>query len=343
MSTLGPRILGMGHTVPGKIRLNDDPIFDWLKKHVVQGKDLFAGYNKRHVLSEGEKLIDIMHPAAQLALDNAGIKAEQIDLLLGDASISAYRTPNAISELHHKLGLPSRALPLPVRNTFSQFNAGVMVADALIRAGRANYILLALGDNWSRYVDYHTPQAISAADGAAACVIGPSQDGSKWAFVDEITVADTSYYGSMYMAHEQVKEGFAEATQDFSGLESDAEFTQAYFHITKKGIDGFTEFGIKKAPDAVLELLSRNRVASKDVCLITHQASTKLMDQWQKVIQPAEYVQTIADYANLVQCSVLFNLSWGMQNAQMFTQNWVVTLCLGPDMHANAMLMRRND
>lgn len=341
MSKFCPRILGTGHTVPGKIRRNDDPIFDWLKKHAVKGKDLFAGYDKRHVLSNGETLIDIMHPAAQLALADAGIKAEQVDILLGDASISEFRTPNAISELHHKLGLPSRALPLPIRNTFSQFNAGVMVADALIRAGRATYVLLALGDNWSRYVDYETPQAISAADGAAACVIGPSQDASKWTFVDEITVADTSYYGSMYMAHDRVADGFSEAPNAFSGLEP-GEFTHAYFHITSKGIEGFTEFGIKKAPDAVLELLSRNRVAPASICLITHQASTKLMDKWQEAIQPAEYVQTIKEFANLVQCSVLFNLSWGMQNAQDFTQDWVVTLCLGPDMHANAMLMRRN-
>ena len=134
MSTEWPRILGTGHSVPGKVRLNDDKIFDWLRAHPVEGKDLFAGYDKRHVLSDGETMMDIMHPAAQLALDAAGLRPEQIDLLLGDASVSEYRTPNAISQLHHRLGLPSRALPLPLCNTFSQFNAAVMVADALIRA-----------------------------------------------------------------------------------------------------------------------------------------------------------------------------------------------------------------
>ena len=46
------------------------------------------------------------------------------------------------------------------------------MSDALIRAGRATYVLIALGDNWTRYVSYHTPQSVSAADGAAALVMG---------------------------------------------------------------------------------------------------------------------------------------------------------------------------
>ncbi len=342
MSAFVPRILGTGHSVPGKIRLNDDPIFDWLKEHDPHGSELFAGYEKRHVLSDGEKMIDIMLPAAQLALDNAGIKAEQIDILLGEGSIGDYRTPNTISELHQRLGLPSRSWPLPLQNHFSQFNASLMFADALIRAGRANYILIALADNWTRYVDYKTPQSISAADGAAACVVGPSDNAAKWTFVDQITIADTSYYGSMYMAGDLEKGGFSDARAQFSGLEP-GDYTHAYFHITEKGIQGFTDFGVNKSPEAVAELLKRNRVAAKDICLLTHQASTKLMEHWNEVIQPGTYIQTIKDYANIVQCSVLLNLSWGTQNAPDFTQDWLVVLCLGPDMHANAMLLRRND
>lgn len=340
MSRFAPRILGTGHSVPGKIRLNDDPIFDWLKEHEPEGSALFAGYEKRHVLSDGEKMIDIMVPAAQLALDNAGVRANQIDMLIGDGSIGEFRTPNTISELHQRLGLPSRALPLPVQNNFSQFNSSMMVADALIRAGRADYILIALADNWTRFVDYKTPQSISAADGAAACVIGPSDNAARWEFVDQVTIADTSYYGSMFMASDL--ESKEDTPSDPSGF-ANADYSHAYFHITQKGIEGFTDFGVKKSPDAVAELLKRNRVASKDVCLLTHQASTKLMEHWQEVIKPGCYVQTIKQYANIVQCSVLFNLSWGMQNAPNFTQDWLVVLCLGPDMHANAMLMRRNN
>ena len=338
MAKFLPRILGTGHTVPGKIRLNDDPIFNWLRENCPDIGEMFAGYEKRHILSDGEKMIDIMLPSAKLALDNAEIAPEQIDVLIGEGSIGDYRTPNTISELHHRLGLPSRCWPLPVQNHFSQFNASMMFADALIRAGRANYVLVSLGDNWTRYVDYHTPQSISAADGAAACVIGPSDNGAKWTFVDQITVADTSYYGSMYMAGDVVNTHSAQKP-DAPG----PDYSHAFFHITEKGAEGFKAFGVEKSPEAVAALLKRNRLKAQDICLLTHQASSVLMDHWKKVIKPGCYVQTIAEYANIVQCSVLFNLSWGTQNVPTFTQDWLVVLCLGPDMHANAMLLRRND
>jgi hypothetical protein len=66
------------------------------------------------------------------------------------------------------------------------------------------------------------------------------------------------------------------------------------------------------------------------------------MDYWQATIKPGHYVNTIARFANMVLANVPFNLAWGLQNSDDFVQNWLVTLCLGPDMHANAMLMRRN-
>lgn len=338
-----PRILGLGHSVPARIRGNDDPVFDWLKDHPVEGKDLFAGYETRHVLSPDQGLIDIMLPAAQLAMDRAGVTADQIDMVLGEGSIGQFNTPNTISELHHRLGLPACAWPVPLGNTFSQFNAGVLMADALIRTGRARNVLIALGDNWSRYVDYTTAQSVSAADGAAACVVGPGGNRAQWEFIDQLTIADTSYYGSMFMAPQRVA-GHVKTPEGKPPLllEDESDFSHPFFSITDKGIEGFTEFGVKTAPEAVNALLKRNNVDAGDVCLITHQASTKLMEHWRDVIKPGCYVETIAKYANLVECSVLFNLSWGMQNVERFTQDWLVTLCLGPDMHANAMLMRRN-
>jgi 3-oxoacyl-[acyl-carrier-protein] synthase-3 len=323
-----PRIIGMGYSVPSKLRKNDDPIFDHLNKN----PDLFKGYDVRRVLSDGETLIDIMLPAAKMALADAGIGPADVDLLIGDGSMSEYLTPNVVSQLHHALGLPEGTWPLALTSSFSQFNAAVMLADALVRAGRARNVLIAFGANWTRYVDYTTPQSISAGDGAAACVVGPSEAANDWEYVDSYTIADTSYYGSMYMLGKPAPEVDDAAQQYF----------HPYFWITEQGVDGFKEIGGKRAPTAVTTLLEKHDVEPSKVCLITHQASDVLMKQWAKVIRPGFYVNTIADYANLVEASVPFNLAWATRNETAFTQGWLVTLCLGPDMHANAMLLRRN-
>jgi 3-oxoacyl-[acyl-carrier-protein] synthase-3 len=155
---------------------------------------------------------------------------------------------------------------------------------------------------------------------------------NDWEYVDSLTIADTSYYGSMFMQGKPVPE-VADAAK---------EYFHPYFWITEKGAEGFKKFGVELAPQAVTALLEKHGVAPSDVCLISHQASAVLMDHWAKVIAPGFYVNTLARYANLVEASVPFNLAWATRNETAFTQGWLVTLCLGPDMHANATLLRRN-
>lgn len=332
-----PRILGTGCAVPETIRRNDDPVFDWLHANPVEGRDLFQGYDERRVLAEGEDLADLMVPAAQRALADAGVAASEVDILLGSGSISPTLVPNTLSLVHHRLGLSSRTWPIPLLNAFSEFPAAVMMADALIRAGRGTTALLVFGANWTRYVGYRTPQAISAGDGAAAVVIRMSDDANQWTMVDQLCDVDTSYDGAMQM-RPSVIEGQS-APADLA-LPDERAFSHPLFHINAKGIEGFTEFGLKRAPKVVLDLLGRHGIDPSACCLITHQASDTLTKYWADQIQPGHYEDCLATFANMVSVSVPFNLAqWRARGAAV--QDALVTLCLGPDMHASAMLFRR--
>src|SRR6185295_14833489 len=140
-----PRIIGLGYSVPPNLRTNDDPIFDWLKAHIPAGSNPFQGYVTRVVLGPGEDLMTIMLPAAVNALQDAGLRPSDVDMLIGYASVSPYANPNELSHLHQLLGLPQRTYVVPLNNEFSNFNAGLLMADALIRAGRARNILVVVG------------------------------------------------------------------------------------------------------------------------------------------------------------------------------------------------------
>ena len=335
--TPDPRILGTGHAVPPSVRTNDDPYFDPYRR-LHKGKsdsELFQGYKTRHVLADGETVVDLMVLAAQMAMRNAGVTPSQIDMLIGDASISDYLVPNGISEVHKKLGLSKSTWPLAVTTAFSQFNAAMMMADALIRAGRATYVLIALGDNWTRYVHPETPQALSAADGAAACVVGPRHDAAGWALVDTRTEVAVDYYGSMFMTSDLVA-GPA------------GNLTKPYFQITDKGAKGFKEFAAVRPQELALQQLKATAGLRQvdgtwqDLSFICHQASSVLIDTWVQAIKPENTVSTLAEYGNMVHASTLFNLSWARTCRPDFTQNWLQSLCLGPDMHVNVSLFRRN-
>jgi 3-oxoacyl-[acyl-carrier-protein] synthase-3 len=329
-----PRILGVGYAVPPNLRGNDDPIFNWLKAHIPPGSNPFQGYVTRVVLGPGEDLMTIMLPAALNALQNAKLEPSNIDMLLGYASVSPYTTPNELTHLHQMLRLPQRTYVVPLNCEFSNFNGGLLFADALIRVGRARNILVVAGGNWTRHVDYHTPQSVSAADGAGAAVVGLSADPTQWQVADQNTVTMSDYFGSMYMQgakYEQLppKDGHEWLWSD------------PFFQITREGMEGFGQFGGKIAPTAVARLLERNDIPASSVTLIAHQASTVLFQMWQSILQPAQMIDTIQNFANMTVANIPVNLAWSVENDPI-TQNNLVLFALAPDMHANALLLQRS-
>jgi len=339
MAQLQPRIIGTGWSLPKKKRLNDDPIFDWLRNQY-PNQDLFTGYKVRHVLEPGEDLWRIMLPAAKKALANAGKKEGDIDILIGLASISPFITPNALSQLHKELGLPEHAWVIPVCDDFSNFASSLLIADALIRAGRAKNILVCIGSNWTTNVDYHTTQSISAADGAGAAVISMSSDKSKWAVADHSTVTNSKNYGTMFSAGSKKMIANLNANPPIYG--STEVHTQHSFTITPEGLIQFQKFGMEMALSAVTNLLKKNKITGADITFMPHQTSASLIDYWLKHLdpQPAQTLTTIKEVANITVATHALNLAWFEEKGNIL-QNKLVMFSLGPDMHANALMLQR--
>ncbi len=335
MAQLRPRIIGSGWAVPEKIRYNDDPIFNWLRKNN-PNPNLFTGYKERRILGDKEHLTDIMVPAALSALKNAGKKPEDIDILIGLGSISEYIQPNTLSNLHKALGLPERTWVIPVGNDFSNFASCLLIADALVSAKRAKNVLICLGCNWTRNVDYHTGQSVSAADGAGAAVVALSSNKEKWHVADYCTVTDSSYYGTMYTDGLKLK-----ATPPIKGYNT--VYSPHFFQITQQGINGFSAFGEPIAISSTTKLLKKNKLSTSDISFMPHQTSATLINYWVGSLKllPAQVISTLLQYANVTVATHALNFAWSEENNSVQGDN-LVMLALGPDMHANSMLLKRN-
>lgn len=338
MSKRRPRITGTGYCLPEKLRYNNDPVFDWLRANVPKSQldQMFAGYSVRHVLEEGETLIDIMVPAAKQAMDDAGLGAEDIDILIGWGSIAAYYQPNVLLDVHHKLGLNKSVWSIPVCDDYSNFNSAVILADGLLRAGRARNILICIGGNWTRNVDYHTGQSVSAADGAGAAVMSMSNEINNWYVADQYTVTDSSYYGSMFT------NGIAFQADPPMGGRYGTVYSPHFFQITDRGMEGFKAFGEVEALQSVTELLKRNDLSPTDISFMPHQTSSVLIDYWVKHLSPApaQVLSTIKQIANTTVATHAINLAW-FERKGCIEKDLLVTLALGPGMHATSMLFGR--
>jgi 3-oxoacyl-[acyl-carrier-protein] synthase III len=327
MSPSGPAIVGTGSAVPASIRRNDDPIFDYLHQYPPPNQDLFEGYVERRVLAPEEQLADLMVEAAEAALQKAAVAPTDVDLLIGYASISTWEMPNDLTLVATKLGLASTTPIVPVNSEYSNFNHAVVMSDALIAAGRATRALVVVGSNWSRYVDYEKPPAISVGDGAGAAVVAASEDPTLFRVRDVASDAAPQYLGGMYVAADPTQPPIVPQT-----------FAGPVFHLTDLGVDAFKTFGVQRPPSLVQEVLGRNGLTPADVAFVGHQTSTVLNGAWQQALKPKVFVQTLATYANMTSASIPVNLD---TCADEITTPYVALVGLGPEPSCSVVLLER--
>lgn len=319
-----PAIIATGSAVPATIRKNNDPIF----KHLQKNKQLFKGYRERRVLAPGETLAGLMVEAGSLALDNAGVAAGDVDLVLGYASFGTWAMPNDLVTMAAKLGVPPTTMILPINSEYANFEHALLTAEGLLTTGRAQTALIVIGADWTRFVDYTTPPSISAGDGAGAAVMAMSDDPTRWRILDVAVAAERQYLGGMYVMADPTTPPVDPPTWKWP-----------VFHLTPLGGEGFEGFGIPIPPQLVEEVLARNGLTPADIAFVGHQTSLALNDPWKAALKPGVFVQTLELLANMTSASIPVNLD---RCADQITGDHVVLVGLGPEPSCTVVLLERS-
>lgn len=185
----GSRILALGAARGDVVVTNDDlvgPINssdEWIRQR--------TGIITRKRASKGVDAIHLAETAAREAIEKSGISASQLGAVLVSTISNVAVTPSMSTLLAERIG----ATPAPaydISAACAGYTYAIAQADALIRAGAAEYVLVVGAEKLSQYV-HPEDRSISflLGDGAGAAVLGPSDepgvsktiwgsDGSKW-------------------------------------------------------------------------------------------------------------------------------------------------------------------
>ncbi|MET0589819.1 MAG: 3-oxoacyl-ACP synthase III [Naasia sp.] len=128
--------------------------------------------------------------AGKRALDEAGIRADQVGLLINTSVTRKHLEPSVAVRMHHGLGLPSSAINFDVANACLGFVNGMNLAAQMIDAGSIQYAVVINGEDADEIqvntIDRLTREGIGRQDfmsefasltlgsGAAAAVLGPT-------------------------------------------------------------------------------------------------------------------------------------------------------------------------
>lgn len=122
---------------------------------------------------------DLAAEAARRALADAGVKAEDVDLLIVASITPDYPFPNTGCMVQHKIGA-KRAACMGLEAACSGFVYGIETARAYVAAGLAETVLVIGAEKMTSILDFQDrTTCVLFGDGAGAVVLRPAREGER--------------------------------------------------------------------------------------------------------------------------------------------------------------------
>lgn len=171
------RIAGTGSYLPEKLLSNFDleKLVDTNDQWILER----TGIANRHIAAEGQNTSDLALEASKKALEEAGISAKDLDLILFATVSPDHVMPNTACILQAKLGAGDCGA-LDMSAACSGFIYALSIADQFIRSGALKNILVVGAEVLSRFVNYKDRETcILFGDAAGACVLTRASEDSN--------------------------------------------------------------------------------------------------------------------------------------------------------------------
>ena len=281
-------ILGTGFYVPEKIITNDDladmveTSDEWITQRV--------GVRRRHI-AEKESTADLAIGAAKHALSNAGITADQLDLILTATITADTICPTVAGSVQRAIGASCPAFDLS--SACSGFLFALDTAAAVISRGGIRHALVIGADRLSKIVDWtDRSTCVIFGDGAGAAVVAPGEN----------------YLASLLYTRggNEVLDipSFAGESPFFAG-----EKRAPYIHM--EGQETF-KFAVSKMVEDIRTVTERAGYSLAEIDhVVTHQANIRIIDYAAKRlgIPREKFFVNIQEYGNTSAASLPIALS----------------------------------
>lgn len=302
MGVLASKIIGVGSYVPPKVYKNTDieEMMNTSDEWIVQR----TGIEQRHWVDSKTSTSDLAVKASEEAISNAGLKKEDIDMIVFATLSPDFDFPGTGCFLQAKLGM-SEIPCLDLRQQCSGFLYAMSVADKFISTGTNKNILVVGAEVHSKGLD-QTPDgrnvAVLFGDGAGAIVMSASEVNDKKTepcFIDASLHSDGKYAKELWIP--------APGTGFDSSERMSQEMLDEKLHYPQ--MNGRTVFvhATKRMAESLGALLEKNNLTIDDVdVFLFHQANLRINSKVAEMMGiPEEKVfNTIQKYGNTTAATI---------------------------------------
>lgn len=262
-------ITGTGICLPEQILTNHD-----LEKMVDTSDEWIVsrtGIRERRILEEKRSCSDLACEAGRDALERAGFKAQDLDLIIVATVTADYPTPSAACLVQAKLGA-NKAAAFDLSAGCSGFIYALAAADSFIKSGLYRNALVIGAEVISRFTDWQDRSTcVLFGDGAGAVLLEAAPAGSERGLLDFILGSDGKGAKELYVPGGGSKHP---ATK---------ENVEAGMHYIKMNGNEIFKFAVRVVEDTLNKLLERHGFMPEELDqLFLHQANERIIRHVQK-------------------------------------------------------------
>ncbi len=333
------KIAGVGYYVPKNIVTNKD-LLQYMDTSDEWIQERSGIKERRYADRTGETTTTMGVEAATIAIERAGITAQDIDFIIFATLSPDYYFPGCGVLLQRAMKMKEIGA-LDVRNQCSGFVYALSIADQFIKTGMYKNILVVGSEKHSFGLDFSTRGrniSVIFGDGAGAVVVQPTEkpgqgilsthlhsDGESAEILamynpgthanhwvkEPVANFENDNIGKMFMSHEMI-----DKAQNFPNMDGPAVFKKA----------------VIKFPEAVMEALNANKLETKDITLlIPHQANLRISQfiQQKLALRDDQVFNNIDKYGNTTAASIPIALCEAWEQGKIKEGNLVCLAAFG--------------
>ena len=322
------KILGCGSYLPERILTNTElaKTLDTSDEWIVER----SGIRQRHIASDGQFTSDLALKAAERALEHAGIKAKNVDMVIVATATPDNTFPATATKVQHNLGMTTGAA-FDIQAVCSGFVFALSVADNMIKGGQADTIVVIGAETFSRILDWEDRgTCVLFGDGAGAVVLQASPDDVP----DEDTITAQGILSTHIHSNG--------STRDLLYVDGGPSSTQTVGHVRMVGREVFRH-AVTNLANIVGETLDAHGLHSDDLdWLVPHQANKRILDSTARKLGMSadRVVVTVDRHANTSAASIPLALDEAVKDGRIKRGDLVLMEAMGGGLTWGSGLVR---
>ncbi|WP_340023294.1 beta-ketoacyl-ACP synthase III [Paenibacillus sp. FSL K6-1096] len=309
-------IIGTGKYVPERILTNSD-----LEKMVETNDEWIVsrtGIKERHIAAPGQATSDLAYEAALKALESAGMKAEELDLIIVATVTPDSAFPSTACILQDKLGAKGAAA-FDLSAACSGFVYSLATATGFIQNGMYNNALVIGADTLSSITDYTDRNTcVLFGDGAGAVIVGEVPEGRGFQSFD---LGAEGSGGSLL----HLEAGGSRLPASHQTVDDKKHF------IYMNGREVF-KFAVRVMGSATERVLTKAGITKESIDLfVPHQANIRIIQSAMQRLElpPEKCVINVDKYANTSAASIPLALVEAAEQGRMKEGDTVLMVGFG--------------